>query len=131
MSNLSVSFCSDDLWDAQLSWNADKPRFTDCFLRTLPVYIPSVFLFICGAVQLIYIYPKNSSKNKRKSTIPFCAYNLTKYVVVGTVIAESLVELGLDVSYYLGGNGAYKTITGADLVYSFLNAVTFVSVQLN
>lgn len=134
MSNSNFSsFCSDDLWDGELSWNAAKPRFTDCFLRTLPVYVPSFFLLICGATQLIYIFSTNSTKkfakNKIKNVISFSTYNISKFVVVAGVVVESLVQLGLDVNYFKdeSGDKNYQAVTWADLVYSIVNAVTFVS----
>ncbi len=40
------SWCETPLWDSRLSWAASRPDLTECFHGTVPVLLPSVFLWL-------------------------------------------------------------------------------------
>ena len=42
--NGSRQFCSDPLWDLDLSWYTEDPDFTHCFQYTILIYVPA-FIF--------------------------------------------------------------------------------------
>ena len=38
--NSSLPFCPDPFWDADLTWNTERPSLTACFRQTALVYLP-------------------------------------------------------------------------------------------
>lgn len=47
------AFCSTPLWNDSVTWNTNNPDFTPCFHQTVLVWIPSIFLWICFAFNLL------------------------------------------------------------------------------
>ena len=42
--NSSRTFCSDPLWDLDLTWYTENPDFTHCFQYTILIYVPALVL---------------------------------------------------------------------------------------
>lgn len=80
-------FCKGDLWDVNLTWYASQPDFTSCFHKTVLIYVPCAFLWLCSVVELY----KNYTSTKR--FIPWTWLNITKILTTGGLVIMSIVEL--------------------------------------
>nr|XP_045608210.1 multidrug resistance-associated protein 1-like isoform X2 [Procambarus clarkii] len=49
------AFCGSQLWDTNLTWTAETPEFTSCFVRTILVWIPCGFLWVFAPLQTHYV----------------------------------------------------------------------------
>ncbi|KAM9556805.1 multidrug resistance-associated protein 1 isoform 1-T1 [Guaruba guarouba] len=73
------SFCSVDayepFWDWNLTWHTENPDFTPCFLNTVLVWIPCIYLWVCFPVYFLYLryhdrgYIQMSNLNKAKTAL--------------------------------------------------------------
>ena len=45
-------FCTDPLWNLNLTWYTDEPDFTKCFHSTVLVYVPCLFLWLLMPFKL-------------------------------------------------------------------------------
>ncbi|XP_029015058.1 multidrug resistance-associated protein 1 [Betta splendens] len=72
-------FCSvdssDPFWDWNRTWNTSSPDFTQCFQNTVLVWLPCLYLWICGPVYLMFLRSHNrgyicmSLLNKAKTAV--------------------------------------------------------------
>uniref|UniRef100_H3CHF1 Multidrug resistance-associated protein 1 n=1 Tax=Tetraodon nigroviridis TaxID=99883 RepID=H3CHF1_TETNG len=47
---------SDLFWDWNRTWYTDNPDFTQCFQNTVLVWIPCLYLWICGPIYMLYLH---------------------------------------------------------------------------
>ncbi len=81
------AFCSDPLWDADLTWNTDDPDFTVCFHQTVLAYLPGAVLLLLLPVQL------RRCRLSRNRGIPWSVVTVAR-VALGVVLAVlPLVDL--------------------------------------
>ncbi|XP_065568544.1 multidrug resistance-associated protein 1-like isoform X2 [Artemia franciscana] len=79
-------YCGSPLWDANITWNTDNPDFTDCFQKTVLVWVPCIWLWLFSLLELYYIY---SSKTR---LIPWTALNIIKTVVNLLLITLCIID---------------------------------------
>ncbi|XP_055507850.1 multidrug resistance-associated protein 1 [Leucoraja erinacea] len=75
------AFCSrrrdDVLWDSNKTWYTENPDFTNCFQRTILVWIPCVYIWACFPFYFLYLrynsqgYIRMSLLNKTKTGLGF------------------------------------------------------------
>ncbi|XP_029363822.1 multidrug resistance-associated protein 1 isoform X3 [Echeneis naucrates] len=73
------TFCSPDrsdpFWDWNRTWYTENPDFTQCFQNTVLVWLPCLYLWVCGPIYLIYLHSHNhgyicmSHLNKAKTAV--------------------------------------------------------------
>ena len=85
-------FCGSPLWDEQYTWNSTNPDFTDCFHKTVLVWIPVGFLLLFAPFEFLS-YRKSASRK-----IPWTFLNLVKLSSTLACIVISLVDLILVIS---------------------------------
>ncbi|XP_066904292.1 multidrug resistance-associated protein 1 isoform X2 [Halyomorpha halys] len=81
-----VNFCGSPFWDDNLTWNTDSPKFTPCWGKTVPIWIPCAFLWL---FSIFDIYSIRSSK---KRDIPWNWRNKTKLIITATLIALNIFD---------------------------------------
>ena len=121
------TLCNQEpLWDDSLSWNTTSPRLTRCFVKTLPVWTTSTFLWITGVVQLCLLYQKRAQPSS--PSIPCNFLNISKCATVALIILANFIQFIHDLVNYVNSNYYhYQAINWADLSYSLINVATFVS----
>lgn len=62
MATTANTFCQTELWNWNLTWNAEYPDFTPCFHKTVLVYVPCMVLWTLGLFEHFV--------NLRSSSIP-------------------------------------------------------------
>ncbi|XP_072337955.1 multidrug resistance-associated protein 1 isoform X3 [Scyliorhinus torazame] len=75
------AFCSkggsDVFWDSNKTWYTDNPDFTHCFHRTILVWIPCIYTWICFPFYFLFLryhdrgYIRMSLLNKIKTVLGF------------------------------------------------------------
>ncbi|XP_018335871.1 multidrug resistance-associated protein 1-like isoform X2 [Agrilus planipennis] len=79
--------CENEFWNLNLTWYTKDPKFTNCFERTILIWIPCVFLWVFSFVDIYFF---RSSKNK---DIPWKFCNATKLGITVFLIALAFFEL--------------------------------------
>lgn len=80
-------FCGSPFWLQNLTWRvANQPDFTPCFQETVLYWIPCVFLWIFGPIEIISIY-----KSERRY-IPVTILNLFKAFLTTVLCILSIGE---------------------------------------
>lgn len=46
-------FCGEQFWDINLSWNTSSPKLTECFNKTVMVWIPPAFLLVFSPLIIV------------------------------------------------------------------------------
>ena len=54
-------FCSDPLWDLNITWYTDQPDFTKCFHSTVLVYVPCSIVYF-GIIVKLYTWKRSKSR---------------------------------------------------------------------
>jgi ATP-binding cassette, subfamily C (CFTR/MRP), member 1 len=93
-----VRFCPDPLWDANLTWYTDNPDFTDCFQKTILVYLPALLLLICTPLQIQYF------KESKDKLIPWTPMIITKVICTCVLICLPIVDLIFAIVTYNSGH---------------------------
>ena len=83
---LRRAFCSDPLWDLNLTWYTDEPDFTHCFHSTVLVYLPCAFLWLGLPVKL---YEWRSSTSRQ---IPWTPIILARMFAHCLLILDCLAQ---------------------------------------
>ena len=81
-------FCPDDIWDSNLTWFSNKPRFTKCFENTALVF-PSCLLIILGIPWIFWISytpQRFLKKNPSISWLYLCKISLNIVAIIVTVM---------------------------------------------
>ncbi|XKL66874.1 hypothetical protein PGB90_010294 [Kerria lacca] len=80
--------CNSKFWDLNTTWNTEYPDFTICFEKTILVWIPCAFLWICLPLEIYYL------RHSKAFNIPFNLYNITKLgLFFGLTVAN--IKLGI------------------------------------
>ena len=91
MANQTQSFCTDLIWDLEVTWYTDNPDFTTCFQQTVLVYVPFVILLILYPFSLWYTY-KSPDRN-----VPWTVVNRLKMALNVALIILPIIDLGYEV----------------------------------
>ncbi|XP_014273818.1 multidrug resistance-associated protein 1 [Halyomorpha halys] len=81
-----VNFCGSPFWVNNLTWNTDSPKFTPCWGKTVPIWIPCAFLW------LFSIYDIYSMRSSKKRNIPWNWRNNTKLIITATMIVLNIFD---------------------------------------
>ena len=114
----SDQFCSEELWNVNLTWFSDSPDFTPCFHKTVLVYLPCAFLWLLSPIE----FRSNFVSNNR--FIPWSWLTICKIISTGLLAVLSLLEL---VRFSLLSNDQLNEveIVGADFASSSVKLATF------
>ena len=115
----------EPLWDVALAWNTTKPIISRCLQRTIPIWLPSLFLFTFAPFQILLMLNRSAAR-KSLNPIPVNPYNLCRLLVVFVIIAVNAVQLTVDVADYFTPTVLHP-VTRADLLGLTINVLTFVS----
>lgn len=81
-------FCGSPFWLQNLTWNVtNQPDFTPCFQDTVLFWIPCVFLWVFGPIEIISIY------RSERRYIPVTILNLFKAFLTTVLCLLSVGEL--------------------------------------
>ena len=58
----NIQFCTDPLWDLNLTWYTEQPDFTKCFHSTVLVYVPCLFLWLLMPFKLYEWTHRNTNQ---------------------------------------------------------------------
>ena len=86
-------FCSDPLWDLNLTWYTDEPDFTRCFQSTVLVYVP------CAIVYLGMVIKWHTWKNSKGRDIPWTPTLMGKILFSGILMLICGIQLIMELVY--------------------------------
>ena len=87
VSDGASTFCQGPLWNQTMMWEEDVPDLTECFQTSILPLIPLCTLLLFSSYEIsMYM----SHRKKKKQTIGFNWYNITKLV---TIISLSIVDI--------------------------------------
>ena len=90
-------FCSDPLWDLNLTWYNENPDFTHCFHSTILVYVPCIILWL-GLPVKFYEWKSSNSRE-----IPHTPLTISRFVAHFSLIIVCLLQEIFE-WVYLGAN---------------------------
>ncbi|XP_047488964.1 multidrug resistance-associated protein 1-like isoform X5 [Penaeus chinensis] len=67
-------FCGSKFWDANVTWYTDNPDFTQCFERTVFVWVPCFFLWVFTPMEIFYL------KSSPDRLVPWSWVNISKLI---------------------------------------------------
>ncbi|XP_043498530.1 multidrug resistance-associated protein 1 isoform X4 [Polistes fuscatus] len=108
-------FCGSKFWDANLTWNTDDPDLTECFQKSVLIWVPCLFLWIFSAMEVYYLL------NSRRKNIPYTWLYISKQVLTAALIVLTVVDLGKAIY-----NIPYETVYHVDYVTPVIKIVSFV-----
>ncbi|XP_044733468.1 multidrug resistance-associated protein 1-like [Chrysoperla carnea] len=82
-------FCESEFWDINLTWNTTNPDFTDCFQKTVLIWIPSAFLWLFSFINVYCIY------KSKYHAIRLNLFNGIKFLLQTFLVSVNLCELFL------------------------------------
>ncbi|XP_047368141.1 multidrug resistance-associated protein 1 isoform X1 [Vespa velutina] len=108
-------FCGSKFWDTDLSWNTDDPDLTECFQKTVLIWVPCVFLWSFSVMEAYYML------NSRRKNIPYTWLYISKQVLTTILIVLTIVDLGRAIykSYY-------EAVYNVDYYTPFVKIITFI-----
>ncbi|XP_076766694.1 multidrug-Resistance like Protein 1 isoform X1 [Xylocopa sonorina] len=108
-------FCGSKFWDKDSTWNTDDPDTTECFQKTVLVWVPCAFLWMFSGIE-IYYFLNSKSKN-----IPYSWLFVSKLVLIGVLILLSIVDLGNAIH-----RSTSETVYNVDYCTPSIKIVTFI-----
>ena len=117
--------------DYDIGWNTTLPRFTRCFQKSIPIWLPSLLLWFFAPLETFLTlrsrdYSTNGGCPPRP--IPYNRYNVSRFLVVAAIILVNSIQFGYDLYYFLFPDVLLNQVNMADLTNSLLNIFTFVSI---
>ncbi|KAK7081053.1 Canalicular multispecific organic anion transporter 1, partial [Halocaridina rubra] len=85
-SEVLYDFCGSTFWNSNITWNTDNPDFTQCFERTVLVWIPCGFLWLFAPLETHYLI------RSVDRLIPWTWINITKLVLSVLLILTQCVD---------------------------------------
>ncbi|XP_033224446.1 multidrug resistance-associated protein 1 isoform X4 [Belonocnema kinseyi] len=107
-------FCGSKFWDANLTWYTEDPDVTDCFQKTVLVWIPCIFLWSFSSLELYYLL-----KSKRKN-IPYTWLFISKILLTLALIVLAIVDLAFAIYF-----STYKKVYDVDFYTPCINIVSY------
>ncbi|XP_041981791.1 multidrug resistance-associated protein 1 isoform X4 [Aricia agestis] len=84
-------FCGSKFWDSNLTWYTEDPEFTECFEKTVLIWVPCAYLWLAALLDAYYIL------HSKERNIPWNILNISKLVATCVLILLKLVDLGVAV----------------------------------
>ncbi|XP_054168602.1 multidrug resistance-associated protein 1-like [Oppia nitens] len=78
-------FCGNSFWDNNLSWNTNSPELTECFNKTILVWIPFIFLLLFSPILIRVLIKSNQ-------TIAWNYYNKIRQIVATVSVIIAIAE---------------------------------------
>lgn len=116
--------------DYNLLWNTTVPKFTRCFRKTIPVWMPAVVLCSAAPHQ---VYHLSKGITSFTHSIPFNRYNVSRMVAVLLIILTNAAQFCFDLNNFIRPDDvgpSWRQSSVADLTSSMVNVFTFVSVWM-
>ncbi|XP_067673483.1 multidrug resistance-associated protein 1-like isoform X3 [Haliotis asinina] len=114
----AFALCDDLLWDPAVSVNTTDPDLTQCFQRTVLLWVP------CGFLVLIAPYRILSLRNSSKGAISWWAYNIAKIVLAVLIGVVALADIFRSVHEMAEGKSVAPVFFLSPLIL-FLTMVLF------
>nr|XP_050866832.1 multidrug resistance-associated protein 1 isoform X1 [Vespula vulgaris] len=107
-------FCGSKFWDTDLSWNTDDPDLTECFQKTVLIWVPCVFLWAFSVMEAYYLL------NSRRKNVPYTWLYISKQVLTTTLIVLTIVDLGRAIY-----KSSYEAVYNVDYYTPFIKIISF------
>ncbi|XP_043474514.1 multidrug resistance-associated protein 1 isoform X1 [Leptopilina heterotoma] len=108
-------FCGSKFWDANLTWNTDDPDVTECFQKTVLVWIPCIFLWTFSIIEVFYLL------NSRKRNIPYTWLFISKLILTIGLIILAIVDLAMALHF-----STYKVVYNVDFYTPCINVFSYI-----
>ncbi|XP_012271250.1 multidrug resistance-associated protein 1 isoform X2 [Orussus abietinus] len=108
-------FCGSRFWDLDLAWNTDDPDLTECFQKTVLVWVPSIYLWLFSTVEACYLL------NSKRKNIPYTWKFIAKLVLNCTLIVLTICDLGMAIY-----NSSYTVVYDVDYYTPLIKIFTFI-----
>lgn len=104
--------------DSNLTWNTTDPDFTPCFLNTVLVYAPCIFLAVLAPLDIHY------ARNSKYSNIPWSWSNCTRLLLNVLLMAIAVADIVMAATWENADE-----LFDVHLVTPAVKIITFVRVQ--
>ncbi|XP_043579583.1 multidrug resistance-associated protein 1 isoform X3 [Bombus pyrosoma] len=108
-------FCGTDFWNNSLTWNTEDPDITECFQKTVLIWVPCTFLWLFSGIE-IYYFLNSKSKN-----IPYTWLFILKQILIVALIILSIVDLGTAIH-----RSTYVKVYNVDYCTPVIKIITFI-----
>ena len=116
-------FCSDPLWDLNLTWYNKDPDFTHCFQSTVLIYVPAL-LFVSFLPFKFWTW-----ENKKKGCVPWTPIIIARLALNLALIVINLIQFVMEMVWLDKTRPISNIIAPVVLVVTFLLA-TYVEVRI-
>ncbi|XP_011343424.1 multidrug resistance-associated protein 1 isoform X3 [Ooceraea biroi] len=82
-------FCGTKFWDDNITWHTNNPDLTECFQKTILVWVPCIFLWVFSTMEAYYLL------NSKRRNVPHTWLFISKQVLTVGLILLSIVDLGV------------------------------------
>ncbi|XP_018309824.1 multidrug resistance-associated protein 1 isoform X2 [Mycetomoellerius zeteki] len=107
-------FCGTKFWDANLTWYTNNPDLTECFQKTILVWVPCIFLWTFSAMEAYYLL------NSKRRNVPYTWLFISKQVLTVGLILLSIVDLGVAIH-----ESTFRTVYNVDYYTPIVKIVSF------
>ncbi|XP_043526935.1 multidrug resistance-associated protein 1 isoform X6 [Frieseomelitta varia] len=108
-------FCGTEFWNKSLTWDTDDPEITECFQKTVLVWVPCAFLWLFSGIE-IYYFLNSKSKN-----IPYTWLFISKQILIVALIVLNIVDLGRAIH-----RSTYEKVYNVDYCTPVIKIITFI-----
>ncbi|KAK9303947.1 hypothetical protein QLX08_004533 [Tetragonisca angustula] len=112
-------FCGTEFWNNSLTWDTDDPEITECFQKTVLVWVPCAFLWLFSGIE-IYYFLNSKSKN-----IPYTWLFISKQILIVTLIVLNIVDLGRAIH-----RSTYEKVYNVDYCTPVIKIITFIKASI-
>lgn len=105
-----------------MTWETDDPDLTECFEKTVLVWIPCLFLWTFASLEVYYIL------SSKKRDIPWNFLNVSKLVVTSLLILLSFSDLIINIAY---SESDQFSVYNVDIYTPIIKLFSFVSIIFN
>lgn len=105
--------------DTNLTWYTNKPDLTECFQKTILVWVPCIFLWIFSTMEAYYLL------NSKRRNIPCTWLFISKQVLTIGLIILCIIDLGTTIY-----KSTYEEVYNVDYYTPCIQIITFVSVTV-
>ncbi|XP_011049414.1 PREDICTED: multidrug resistance-associated protein 1 isoform X2 [Acromyrmex echinatior] len=107
-------FCGTKFWDANLTWYTNDPDLTECFQKTILVWVPCIFLWTFSAMEAYYLL------NSKRRNVPYTWLFIFKQVLTIGLILLSIVDLGMAIH-----ESTFRMVYSVDYYTPIVKIVSF------
>ncbi|XP_029673303.1 multidrug resistance-associated protein 1 isoform X3 [Formica exsecta] len=108
-------FCGTKFWDANLTWYTNDPDLTECFQKTILVWVPCVFLWVFSVMEAYYLI------NSKRRNVPYTWLFISKQVLTVALIILSIVEILLAMNA-----SGHRMVYSVEYYTPFIKIITFI-----